>query len=528
MKQKILYIFVLITAFFGRGEMVFGQSDVKGYNRTTSEVITYNPKGQELNNFKENYVSLFKQYKFNDAVINTTFKIGTSIDWYSTYDALKISDNKENKISWEIDNNTYVFKLEYFSLLMRASVTGSNVTFTSSMNDTYTSGNLYAISTKFEEGLKNINLGINDYITLKTKKVTWSNYFIYALTCKYTLSYYELDISALNTAITDAEKISVNDLGGFTKTTFTEALKNANTVIAGSAFPTSYWNDGPKGEQNPESVDIAINQLNTALELANAYIAAKAEINKLKTDGDLWPEGLSVNIDNALTALDNATDINGINNAKNQIGIVLERNLPANRYFTLTLPFDYNLDRITDGTNVAYAAQLAFVTHNEHDCYTLYFKKVDGGQMLANQPYIVWLPIGFDKPDFGNVAVDFGEAISITENGWTMQGNYSQLSMTDKFGIAEGLFRKGGAGSTINAYTAYFIPPTHSHGTQNVRARVAVMDEGGNTTYIGELKDGVLQTEEGIYGLDGIQQNQLRKGINIVRQKDGSVRKILK
>ena len=43
-----------------------------------------------------------------------------------------------------------------------------------------------------------------------------------------------------------------------------------------------------------------------------------------------------------------------------------------------------------------------------------------------------------------------------------------------------------------------------------------------------ELKDADLQTEEGIYGLDGIQQNQLRKGINIVRQKDGSVRKILK
>ena len=54
------------------------------------------------------------------------------------------------------------------------------------------------------------------------------------------------------------------------------------------------------------------------------------------------------------------------------------------------------------------------------------------------------------------------------------------------------------------------------------------MDEGGNTTYIGELKDGVLQTEESIFGLDGVRQNELRKGINIVRQKDGSVRKILK
>ena len=30
MKQKILYILIIITAFFGRGEMVFGQSDVDG------------------------------------------------------------------------------------------------------------------------------------------------------------------------------------------------------------------------------------------------------------------------------------------------------------------------------------------------------------------------------------------------------------------------------------------------------------------------------------------------------------------
>ena len=201
---------------------------------------------------------------------------------------------------------------------------------------------------------------------------------------------------------------------------------------------------------------------------------------------------------------------------------------------TLALPFDTNISDFSDDSE-AYAAQLSLVTYNNLDGYTLYFKKVADGQMQANQPYVVCLPSTKKSFTWTDVKINSVTPLDKEEGqgerfqGWTMRANYTpELSMTDKFGIAEGVFRKGGAKSTINAYTAYFIPPTHSHATQNVRARVAVMDEGGNTTYIGELKDGVLQTEEGIYGLDGVQQNQLRKGINIVRQKDGSVRKILK
>lgn len=203
--------------------------------------------------------------------------------------------------------------------------------------------------------------------------------------------------------------------------------------------------------------------------------------------------------------------------------IILNRTLSAG-HSTLTLPFGTEIREISDNSE-AYAAQLALVTYNKADGYTLYFQKVTDGQMVANQPYVVYLPNKIENPTWKNVTVVTPNAESIEVSNWTMQGNYTPgLSMSGKYGIAEGLFRKGGIDSKINAYTAYFT----FHGTQKVRARVAVMDEGGNTTYIGELKDGVLQTEEGIYGLDGVQQNQLRKGINIVRQKDGSVRKILK
>jgi hypothetical protein len=54
------------------------------------------------------------------------------------------------------------------------------------------------------------------------------------------------------------------------------------------------------------------------------------------------------------------------------------------------------------------------------------------------------------------------------------------------------------------------------------------MDEGGNTTYIGELKDLDGNAAEEVFGVDGMRLPEMKKGINIVRQKDGSVRKIVK
>lgn len=205
--------------------------------------------------------------------------------------------------------------------------------------------------------------------------------------------------------------------------------------------------------------------------------------------------------------------------------IVLERTLPIG-YSTITLPFTYDIDNVEGG---AFVAQLELVTHNQQDCYTLYFRKVADGVMQPNQPYVLYMPFEITNAEWGETAISSPNAQEVIKNGWTMRANYTpELSMTDKFGIAEGLFRKGGAGSTINAYTAYFIPPTHSHGTENVRARVAVMDEGGNTTYIGELSDLNGNAAEEVFGIDGMRLPEMRKGINIVRQKDGSVRKIVK
>lgn len=206
--------------------------------------------------------------------------------------------------------------------------------------------------------------------------------------------------------------------------------------------------------------------------------------------------------------------------------IVLQRTLPMG-YSTITLPFTCDIDNVEGG---AFVAQLELVTHNQQDCYTLYFRKVADGVMQPNQPYVLYMPFENTNAEWGETAISSPEAQSIVKNGWIMQGNYTpNTPMNGNFGIAKGLLCKGeGGDAKINAYTAYFIPPTHSHGTKNVRARVAVMDEGGNTTYIGELSDLNGNAAEEVFGIDGMRLPEMRKGINIVRQKDGSVRKIVK
>lgn len=203
--------------------------------------------------------------------------------------------------------------------------------------------------------------------------------------------------------------------------------------------------------------------------------------------------------------------------------ITLSRTL-SEGHSTLTLPFDTEIRTISNDSE-AYAAQLALVTYNKADGYTLYFQKVAEGQMVANQPYVVYLPNAIKNPIWKNVTVETPNAESIEVSNWTMQGNYTpNTDMNGKYGIAGNRFRLGTDGSTINAYTAYFT----FLGTENVRTRVAVMDEGGNTTYIGEVSDLNGNAAEEVFGIDGMRLPEMKKGINIVRQKDGSVRKIVK
>ncbi|MBQ2363039.1 MAG: hypothetical protein II287_05465, partial [Bacteroidaceae bacterium] len=103
--------------------------------------------------------------------------------------------------------------------------------------------------------------------------------------------------------------------------------------------------------------------------------------------------------------------------------VQLNRALPKG-YFTATFPFDYNISVIPN----AFVAQLELVTHNQQDGYTLYFKKVADGQMLANQPYVVYLPEAISNPEWADVIImrpEEGSVRSDKTKGWTMRANYT-------------------------------------------------------------------------------------------------------
>ena len=205
--------------------------------------------------------------------------------------------------------------------------------------------------------------------------------------------------------------------------------------------------------------------------------------------------------------------------------ITLQRTFNAG-HSTITLPFDTDINALAVGDANAYVAQLELVTYNKADGYTLYFKKVEDGTILANQPYLIYLSQSVASPIvFENVTAVQPQAADVIRNSWTMHGNYTPgTPMSGRYGMAGGKLCLGGSNATLNAYTAYFKAPAT---TQHVRVRVAVEDGNGNTTWLGEMND-EEETVEAVYGLDGMKLGTMRQGINIVRQKDGTVKKIWK
>ena len=207
--------------------------------------------------------------------------------------------------------------------------------------------------------------------------------------------------------------------------------------------------------------------------------------------------------------------------------ITLKRSF-AEGHSTLTLPFNTDISHLSNHPD-AYAAQLSLVTYNKADGYTLYFQKVAYGLMLANQPYVVYLPEAVSNPKWTEITVERPEAGSVSSastQGWSMHANYTpNFPMEGKYGLAGGLFRKGTEGSYLNAYTAYFVPPVATE----ARIRMAMLKDDGSATYIDSIEPGQTSSDEcEIFGLDGIRLGSMKQGVNIVRMKDGSVRKVMK
>lgn len=239
--------------------------------------------------------------------------------------------------------------------------------------------------------------------------------------------------------------------------------------------------------------------------------------------------------------------------------VSLDRTLSAG-YYTLALPFNTTIEALTGRTNANdWVAQLQTVTYNGEDGYTLYFQKTakgddaGGGTLSAGQPYVLHLGAnitGYPSWEDQSVSSVVAQTVTATSgygNNVGADGTYASWSMTSNFTAGmdmEGLYgivnsgtnnqggqgglKLGGSGSTLNAFSAYITPPTAvSQGTHVLRVRVAYVDTDGTTTYIdSSMAENSSSGPTAIYGPDGKRRSRLQPGVNIVRYKDGTVRKI--
>ena len=219
----------------------------------------------------------------------------------------------------------------------------------------------------------------------------------------------------------------------------------------------------------------------------------------------------------------------------------------AQGYSTIALPFATTVAELTNRTSDDdWVAQLATVTYNARDGYTLFFQKKTNGRINAFEPYILYLGSQVVDPSWTDIQLPAATPATITPStgygtaaspdgssysDWTMTSNFTAgKSMVGLYGVvnAAGGLKLGGSGSTLNAFTAFITPPAGSAG---VKTRSAFVDEDGVVTVVEGLpfeEPSTLdpQPSTTIYGLDGKRRQNLGRGINLLRLPDGSVRKV--
>ena len=224
--------------------------------------------------------------------------------------------------------------------------------------------------------------------------------------------------------------------------------------------------------------------------------------------------------------------------------VTLNRTLKQG-FSTLALPFNTTVAALTGRSDANdWVAQLQTVTNSVADGYTLYFRKVDGGAIAANQPYVLHLGAEVVNPTWTNLddgisvsAVDETQTVTATTGysgygGWVMHANYEVgFAMDGKYGIVNGqggLMLGSGEDAKLNAFSAYITAPQASSAP---RLRVAYVDPDGTTTVVEGLpSDNPSATDlqpVAIYGPDGKRRPRLQPGLNIVHQADGSVKKVM-
>ena len=232
----------------------------------------------------------------------------------------------------------------------------------------------------------------------------------------------------------------------------------------------------------------------------------------------------------------------------------------------LFVPFQMSYDEWKDDFDVA-------AINNVHEYYDktgevkkreMEVRRVTHGRLYASFPYLIRAKSAGEKTlivkntplvtstihqvknySFGNF-IDFEE--TLMKGCYFVWGAYEPMlpeAVNSFLSLHDGALVRVGSEETIVPQRWYLIPML-SESNEEAKpldisndesfAKIAIREMGsGETTGIEDIK--VISSElddensgavPGIYDLNGIRQNTLKKGVNIIRQADGSVRKIVK
>ncbi len=193
--------------------------------------------------------------------------------------------------------------------------------------------------------------------------------------------------------------------------------------------------------------------------------------------------------------------------------VVVNRNITGGKWATLCLPFALEKP---EGWEVR---ELSSVEES-NGVYTLNF--TEATSLVAGKPYMVKTTEDVTRIVATDVTV-LTEPVDQTVDGVTMKGVFTSgyVPSGGYFVSGNKFYRAADNTNSMKAFRAYF----EINGSNNARSLILNIDEATSVTTL-EGQQPATEQPEAVFDLSGRRQTRLVPGINIVRQADGTVKKV--
>ena len=213
-------------------------------------------------------------------------------------------------------------------------------------------------------------------------------------------------------------------------------------------------------------------------------------------------------------------------------------NTQAGKWQSLYIPFDLNVSDYIDGFDFA---KPSFVVSESEDGVTkdngkirLYITSVTSGTLEANKPYFIKPKVAsttiFEAEDvtLHAAATTTNVECSTTTSTYSFNGNYADYKSTTPYtfmAMQGGKILWNSSTITLRSYRWYVTVTSKDNASARQNLILIPIDEN-ETTAITGLQNDSTQEVEAFYSPNGMQRLKPTRGINIIRMKDRTTRKV--